>query len=142
MAEARIVAWLAAQEAAMIDLLREIVNIDSGSYNKPGVDAVGAVLRRFLESHGIGVATLPQAKRRYQQLTFSLHAFRPTWRGEASGAAFWQPVKLRSWRRIFRTLNWSRPSPARRSMPPVPTWLWSAIRFRCRVEDCPSQSCG
>jgi hypothetical protein len=30
----------------MIALLREIVNIDSGSYNKAGVDAVGRVLRR------------------------------------------------------------------------------------------------
>jgi hypothetical protein len=30
------------------------------------------------------LTTLPQAKRRYQQITVVLHAFRPTWRGEAS----------------------------------------------------------
>jgi glutamate carboxypeptidase len=46
----------------MIALLREIVSIDSGSYNKPGIDAVGAAIRRFLEEHGIAVETLPQRK--------------------------------------------------------------------------------
>jgi glutamate carboxypeptidase len=54
--------WLAQQREPMIALLREIVDIDSGSYNKPGIDAVGAVLRRFLEAHGIAVATIPQPK--------------------------------------------------------------------------------
>ncbi len=52
--------WLAAQREPMIALLREIVNIDSGSYNKAGADAVGAVLRRFLLAHGIAVQTIPQ----------------------------------------------------------------------------------
>ena len=57
-----IIDWLAHQRDPMAALLEQIVNIDSGSYNKPGVDAVGGVLRRFLESHGIRVATLPQRK--------------------------------------------------------------------------------
>ena len=59
---APVLAWLAEQRPAMIALLGEIVSIDSGSYNKPGIDAVGAVLRRFLESHGITVETIPQQK--------------------------------------------------------------------------------
>lgn len=59
---ASIVAWLAGQQPAMIALLREIVSIDSGSYNKRGIDAVGAAIRRFLEAHAITVETLPQAR--------------------------------------------------------------------------------
>ena len=46
----------------MIALLREIVDIDSGSYNKPGIDAVGEALRRFLAGHGIAVETIRQPK--------------------------------------------------------------------------------
>ncbi len=57
-----ITAWLAGQQQAMIALLREIVSIDSGSYNKPGIDAVGAAIRRFLEGNGIAVEALPQKK--------------------------------------------------------------------------------
>jgi glutamate carboxypeptidase len=56
------IGWLAGQREPMIALLREIVDIDSGSYDKPGIDAVGAVLRRFLESHDIRVTTLPQPR--------------------------------------------------------------------------------
>ena len=41
--EAQITAWIASQQQAMIDLLRETVDIDSGSYNKAGIDAVGNV---------------------------------------------------------------------------------------------------
>ena len=42
--ETQITTWLASQQQAMIDLLRETVDIDSGSYNKPGIDAVGAAI--------------------------------------------------------------------------------------------------
>ena len=59
---AKIVAWLGEQRPAMISLLGEIVSIDSGSYNKAGIDAVGAAIRRFLEGNGVAVETLPQAK--------------------------------------------------------------------------------
>lgn len=51
--ETRILEWLAAQHQAMLDLLREVVDIDSGSYDKAGVDEVGTVLQRFLAGHGI-----------------------------------------------------------------------------------------
>jgi glutamate carboxypeptidase len=59
---AQITAWLATQQDAMIALLREMVDIDSGSYNKPGIDAVGAVVRRFLASQNIEVETITQQK--------------------------------------------------------------------------------
>jgi glutamate carboxypeptidase len=60
--ETAIAAWLATQQDAMIDLLREMVDIDSGSYDKPGIDAVGAVVERFCAQHGIAVERLPQSK--------------------------------------------------------------------------------
>lgn len=59
-AGSRVVEWLASQQEAMVALLREIVSIDSGSYNKAGTDAVGAVLERFFASHGITVERVPQ----------------------------------------------------------------------------------
>lgn len=46
----------------MLALLADIVAIDSGSYDKAGIDAVGAVIQRFLISHGVAVAVLPQQK--------------------------------------------------------------------------------
>jgi glutamate carboxypeptidase len=60
MPETEITAWLASPQDAMIALLREMVDIDSGSYNKPGTDAVGSVVRRFLESRGLTVEAIPQ----------------------------------------------------------------------------------
>ena len=60
--EAAITAWLATQADAMTGLLREMVDIDSGSYDKPGTDAVGAAAERFLHAHGIPVERLPQPR--------------------------------------------------------------------------------
>ncbi len=62
MSEAQITAWLASQHDAMVAMLREMVNIDSGSYNKPGIDAVGAVIRRFMASHNIPIEITPQSR--------------------------------------------------------------------------------
>jgi glutamate carboxypeptidase len=62
MSESEITAWLGTRQDAMVALLREMVNIDSGSANKPGIDAVGAVISRFLEGHGLAVETLPQSR--------------------------------------------------------------------------------
>lgn len=53
MSEAQITNWLASQRQAMIDLLRDVVDIDSGSYDKAGVDAVGARFERHFSEHGI-----------------------------------------------------------------------------------------
>jgi glutamate carboxypeptidase len=51
--------WLAGQKTAMLALLEEVVNIDSGSYDKAGVDAVGDRFVRFFESHGLLVDVEP-----------------------------------------------------------------------------------
>jgi glutamate carboxypeptidase len=60
--EQQIADWLAEQQPNMLALIEKLVNIDSGSYNKPGIDAVGVEIRRFLAEHGIGVETLPQPR--------------------------------------------------------------------------------
>jgi glutamate carboxypeptidase len=57
--ETRITAWLAAQHEAMLALLAEVVNIDSGSYDKAGVDAVGARFVRFFQEHDLVTAIEP-----------------------------------------------------------------------------------
>ena len=51
--EALIVEWLASQRQPMIDLLRDVVNIDSGSYDKAGVDAVGERFQQHFAEHEI-----------------------------------------------------------------------------------------
>ena len=59
-AEAKITAWLGTQQPAVLALLREMVNTDSGSYDKLGVDAVGAIVRRFMAEHDIAVEVVPR----------------------------------------------------------------------------------
>ncbi len=58
--ETQICNWLAAQHDAMVDMLHEMVDIDSGSYNKAGIDAVGAVVQRFMYQQGIQVEVVAQ----------------------------------------------------------------------------------
>ena len=58
MIEIQITDWLKEREADMIALLEKMVNTDSGSYDKPGVDAAGDVLRDFLMGEGIPVDTI------------------------------------------------------------------------------------
>src|SRR5580692_6141936 len=60
--EATITDWLATQQDAMVTLLREMVDLDSGSYNKPGIDAVGGVVRQFLAQQDIPIETIAQRK--------------------------------------------------------------------------------
>jgi glutamate carboxypeptidase len=57
--ENKILQWLDAHETDMLDLTERIVNIDSGSYYKPGVDAVAAALKHFLETSGITCDVIP-----------------------------------------------------------------------------------
>lgn len=61
-AEDQITAWLSTQQDAMVAMLREMVDTDSGSYNKPGIDAVGRIVRRFFAAQSIPVETVPQQK--------------------------------------------------------------------------------
>jgi glutamate carboxypeptidase len=56
--EKAIVDWLGTQQGEMLALLEDLVNIDGGSYDKAGVDAVGVRIRAFLESHGIACETI------------------------------------------------------------------------------------
>ncbi len=51
--ESHITAWLASQQEAMLALLRDAVNTDSGSYDKAGVDAVGQLFVDFFARHGL-----------------------------------------------------------------------------------------
>ncbi len=59
--ERAVLDWLAGQGEAMQALLANLVNIDSGSHNKAGVDRVGAEIRRFFDANGVGYETIPNA---------------------------------------------------------------------------------
>ena len=56
--EWRLVEWIARRRDAMVALLESVVNIDSGSSDKPGVNAVADCFRRFLEERGVAAATI------------------------------------------------------------------------------------
>ncbi len=60
--EATVLAELAAAEDTMFDLLARLVNTDSHTRDKAGVDAVGAILTDFLGVAGIAVETIPNAE--------------------------------------------------------------------------------
>src|SRR5262249_36077267 len=60
--ERQVLEWLGTQRDAMLALLRTLVNTDSGSYDKPGVDAVGGHIRDFLSAYGIATDVTPAAK--------------------------------------------------------------------------------
>ena len=55
--------WLAAQKEAMLALLGEVVNLDSGSYDKAGVDAVGARFIRFFREQEMPTTVEPPRAR-------------------------------------------------------------------------------
>ena len=60
--ETRITEWLADQKERMLALLAEVVNIDSGSYDKAGVDRVGERLLRFFREEGLITAIEPHER--------------------------------------------------------------------------------
>ena len=57
--EQKILDWLGGQRDAMLALLQTLVNTDSGSYDKAGVDAAGGQIREFLGEHGIASEVTP-----------------------------------------------------------------------------------
>jgi glutamate carboxypeptidase len=57
--EAALLARLADQRDAMLHLLQALVNTDSNTYDKNGVDAAGAHLRRFFDERGLVHQTIP-----------------------------------------------------------------------------------
>ena len=60
--EARVTDWLGARREEMLALLREMVDTDSGSYDKAGVDRAGQVVARFHERNGLAVEVIPDAR--------------------------------------------------------------------------------
>jgi glutamate carboxypeptidase len=60
--EGKVKGWLSEQGGAMVALLEEMVNTDSGSYDKEGVDAAGEVLKRFFTAQGLTIETTPQPR--------------------------------------------------------------------------------
>ena len=58
MAKAKSSNGSARQKGAMLTLLEDIVNIDGGSYDKAGVDAVATRIRTFLEENEIACETI------------------------------------------------------------------------------------
>jgi glutamate carboxypeptidase len=61
-AKTAILEHLGRQHQAMVALLAELVGIESGSYNKAGVDAVGDRLRAWLEAAGIACELFPHER--------------------------------------------------------------------------------
>ncbi len=55
----QILAWLAEAKGDMLSLLETLVNIDSGTYNKAGVDRVGDEVAQFLNGQGIATQKIP-----------------------------------------------------------------------------------
>ena len=51
--------WLNAQQDNMLSLMADLVNIDSNSFDKAGVDKVAARLSVFFDNHGIPYDTIP-----------------------------------------------------------------------------------
>jgi len=56
-----VIAWVDAKQAEMLELLEGLVNIDSGSYNKTGVDRIGGMLADKLRALGFSVQVQYQA---------------------------------------------------------------------------------
>lgn len=58
-----LIEFVEAKKEEMLELLKTLVNIDSGSYCKRGIDQVGAILTSEYQSIGFGVHVLPQTER-------------------------------------------------------------------------------
>ena len=60
--EQTVVDWLATRKEGMIALLRELVDTDSGSYDKAGVDRAGEVVAGFHRANGLEVEIVPDSR--------------------------------------------------------------------------------
>ena len=57
--ELELVDWLVNEEQNMVQLLERLTNINSGSLNKPGVDAITAIFREEFGTLGFANSLLP-----------------------------------------------------------------------------------
>src|ERR1700751_165376 len=57
--ERQVLDWIAGERGTVLGLIETLVNTDSGTLDKAGVDAVGARIRAFLEARGISSAPTP-----------------------------------------------------------------------------------
>ena len=60
--EQKVTEWLASRKEGMVALLREMVDTDSGSYDKAGVDRAGEVVARFHKANGLDVEIVPDTR--------------------------------------------------------------------------------
>lgn len=58
--ETAVLGWLGEQRAAMTALLEAIVNVDSGSTNRRGIEEVSDIIKAHLAVEGVDVEELPQ----------------------------------------------------------------------------------
>ena len=79
--EAELLGWLERQYQLMVELLRKLVDTDSGSYDKDGVTQAGAVIRDHLKARGIPCEEIAQADG-----SFSVKATVPPRDGAAENA--------------------------------------------------------
>ena len=61
-AERKVIDWIAGERATVVGLIETLVNTDSGSLDKAGVDAVGEHIRSFLHRRGIATDIVPNAR--------------------------------------------------------------------------------
>jgi glutamate carboxypeptidase len=60
--ERKVLDWIAGERATTLGLIEALVNTDSGSFDKAGVDAVGARIRTFVQDRGIGCDVIPNER--------------------------------------------------------------------------------
>jgi glutamate carboxypeptidase len=61
-AERKVVDWIAGERATVLGLIEMLVNTDSGSLDKAGVDAAGEHIRAFLRQRGIASDVVPNER--------------------------------------------------------------------------------
>jgi glutamate carboxypeptidase len=61
-AERNVIDWIAGERDTVLDLIETLVNTDSGSFDKTGVDAAGEHIRSFLHRRGIASEIVPNAR--------------------------------------------------------------------------------
>jgi glutamate carboxypeptidase len=83
--EREVLAWLEQQREAMIELLGLVVNTDSNSYDKPGVDAVLGHFRKHLEERGLSPQLIDTAPVDGARFGDCLEARLPAGDGGANG---------------------------------------------------------